>query len=37
MTNLRTVDLRHEDLHRFVNCGFNSEFKNRNFNTSEFT
>ena len=28
--NLRTADLKSADLHRFVNCGFNSEFKNCN-------
>ena len=31
MTILRTADLESADLHRFVNCGFNSKFKNRRF------
>ena len=34
--NLRTVISRLVNLHRFVNRSFNSEFKNRNFKTSEF-
>ena len=31
-----TASLITANLHRFVNCDFNSNFKNRNFKTSEF-
>ena len=37
MTNLRTANLKPVNLHRFVNCEFNSEFKNRKFYNCEFT
>ena len=30
---LRTANLRHDDLHRFVNYDFNRDFKNRKFKT----
>ena len=35
MTNLRTASFTTAELHRFVNCDFNSKFKNRKFKTSE--
>ena len=35
--NLRTADFKSADLHRFVNCDFNSEFKNRNSKNWRFT
>ena len=37
MMILRTVGLRHGNLHRFVNYDFNSDFKNRRFKYCEFT